>query len=109
MLDITKPLRTQSGEPVKIISGEFRVNTLLDEYPLGGYIGNGKQLMFWSKDGKSSIRTELNLEYVPCFLYVNIYMNGNVGTFLDEGMAKDAQTTAHTSIKVAYVPGQKQF
>jgi len=46
MIDITKPVRTISREPVTIISDKGR-----GEYPLLGYVGDSDDLRSWMLDG----------------------------------------------------------
>jgi hypothetical protein len=62
MIDITKPVRTISGEPVTIISDKGR-----GHYPLLGYVGDSDQLRSWMLDGAwSNVSSSSSIEnYEP--------------------------------------------
>ena len=45
-LDLTKPVRTRSGDPVEIIATNGR-----KPFPLIGYVGNDKRPECWTKGG----------------------------------------------------------
>jgi hypothetical protein len=62
MIDITKPVRTISGEPVTIISDKGR-----GHYPLLGYVGDSEYLKSWQMDGAwSNVPSENSIEnYEP--------------------------------------------
>lgn len=110
MIDITKPLVTVDGEPVTIITDQFRLVHEGKDYKLAGYIGASHVLKHWDSEGKSANRREgYDLRYAPSYLYINIYPDGHCGVFYDEQVALDSVRTPTTRLKVAYVPGEKQF
>ena len=48
-LDLTKPVQTRDGQPVKIITTEGRY----PEFPIVGYIGSSEYLELWALDGSN--------------------------------------------------------
>ena len=103
MIDITKPLQTVTGIPVEIISDKVRHDTL----KLAGYVGKDTWLSYWDINGKHP--SNQNLEYVPEYLYLNIYKDGAVGIFKTEEAAKASPKTPTAALKIDYIPGQKDF
>lgn len=109
MLDITKRLQTKQGAPVTVITDQFRLNYKGKNYNLAGYIGTSHVLKHWDSEGNSASCVEYDLTYESQYLYINIYPDGHCGVFYDEQAALEAVRTPTTRLKVAYVPGEKQF
>lgn len=109
MIDITKPLVTADGQPVTIITDQFRLSHKGKDYKLAGYIGKSHALNHWDAEGNNAISRNFDLRYAPSYLYINIYPDGHCGVFYDEQVALDSVRTPTTRLKVAYVPGEKQF
>ena len=105
MIDITKPLQTVSGVPVEIISNKYRHPSL----KIVGYSGSNTNMTYWDIHGKHTSEPNLNLEYVPEYLYLNVYNNDSVGVFNTEEAAKASPKTPAATIKIKCIPGQKDF
>lgn len=109
MIDFKKPVITENGQDVTIVSTEGRMTENGKSYPVLGYIGDSALLYAWTLQGEpwDGTRTVLSLKNRPETLYLAIHANGAVGVFHTEKLAKGAN--APITVKVQYTPGQKDF
>ena len=109
MIDFKKPVITENGQDVTIISTEGRITENGKHYPVLGYIGDSAALSAWTLQGEpwNDTRNQVNLKNKPETLYLAIHANGAVGVFHTEKLAKGAN--APITVKVQYTPGQKDF
>jgi hypothetical protein len=109
MIDFKKPVITENGQDVTIISTEGRITEDGKRYPVLGYVGDSTMLTAWTLQGEpwNGTRIRVNLKNKPETLYLAIHANGAVGVFHAEKLAKGAN--APITVKVQYTPGQKDF
>lgn len=109
MIDFKKPVITENGQDVTIVSTEGRMKENGKLYPVLGYISDSTLLTAWTLQGEpwNGSRTAVSLKNKPETLYLAIHPNGAVGVFHTENLAKGAN--APTTVKVQYTSGQKDF
>ena len=109
MIDFKKPVITENGQDVTIISTEGRITEDGKRYPVLGYVGDSTMLTAWTLQGEPwrGLRPQVNLKNKPETLYLAIHASGAVGVFHTEKLAKGAN--APITVKVQYTPGQKDF
>ena len=109
MIDLKKPVITENGQDVTIISTEGRIIVDGKHCPVLGYVGDSVMLTAWTLQGEpwKGLRTQVSLKNKPETLYLAIHANGAVGVFHTEKLAKGAN--APITVKVQYTPGQKDF
>ena len=111
MIDITKQYQTTENEAVVLLSDKGPHTVRGIPYPIIGYIAGTEEVYFWDTKGVNPYNPHKNLEPVKAKAYLLVYKNGLVASFTEEAIAL-AAAKAHpeaTTIKVEYIPGQKQF
>lgn len=90
MIDFKKPVITENGQDVTIVSTEGRMTENGKSYPVLGYIGDSALLYAWTLQGEpwDGTRTVLSLKSRPETLYLAIHPNGAVGVFHTENLQR---------------------
>ena len=107
MLDLTKPVQTRDGRPVRILCTDGP-----EPYPIVGYIDGNTQPSSWQKSGKyNQVRfaTPTDLVNVPTqgVVWVNVYRDGG-STSWNTRIKADAATSDDriARVRVEYTDGQ---
>ena len=111
MIDITKQYQTMECEAVVLLSDKGPTTVCDIPYPIMGYIAGTQELHCWDSKGVNPYSSHKNLEPVKVQVYMVVYKNGMVASFIEEATAL-AAARAHpeaTTIKVEYTPGQRDF